>query len=381
MADLFIYGTLGHLPLLRAVLGDGAQGLTIEAARLEGWQVSAVAGEIYPTIAPQEGAQARGLLLMEMGAKALARADFYEDLARYHRTGVEVTLRDGTTRRADVYVPDGSEVSLGAWQAEEWAARWGELSVLAAEEVMRWHGVAPPREVAGRYGVIATRAQARLNARQTAPATLRREAGRRDLEILSCDQPYARFFTVEDYKLRHRRFDGALSETIERAVFVSADSATVLPYDPRLDRVMLVEQLRVGPVARGDGQPWVLEPIAGRVDPGESPEDCAHREALEEAGLKLERLIRVAGYYPSPGANSEYLHSFLGLADLADGAEGLGGVPGEGEDIRAHVLPFARAMELLESGEINIGTTVTSLMFLAARRARLRAGQGGGAEG
>ncbi|MCB2157335.1 MAG: NUDIX domain-containing protein, partial [Rhodobacteraceae bacterium] len=45
------------------------------------------------------------------------------------------------------------------------------------------------------------------------------------------------------------------------------------------DRVLLIEQFRMGPYARGDAEPWLIEAIAGRVDPGETPEDAARREA------------------------------------------------------------------------------------------------------
>src|SRR5690606_6735551 len=186
-----------------------------------------------------------------------------------------------------------------------------------------------------------------------------------------------RFFAVEDHRLRHRRFDGSMGETLDRAVFVSCDAAVVLPYDPRRDRVLLVEQFRSGPMARGDRQPWLLETVAGRVDPGETPEEAARREAREEAGLDLGRLLPACGFYPSPAAKSEYLYTFVGLADLPDSRPGSGGVAGEGEDIRTHVVGFARLMELVESGEINNGPLIVLALWLAARRDRLRAEVGG----
>ncbi len=48
----------------------------------------------------------------------------------------------------------------------------------------------------------------------------------------------------------------------------SADAVTVLPYDPVRDRVLLIEQYRFGVHMRGDPRPWVLEPVAGRIDAG-----------------------------------------------------------------------------------------------------------------
>ena len=62
--------------------------------------------------------------------------------------------------------------------------------------------------------------------------------------------PYARYFAVEELLLRHRLHLGGWSDPLLRAVFVSGDAVVVLPWDPVRDRVLLVDQLRAGPVAR-----------------------------------------------------------------------------------------------------------------------------------
>ena len=155
--------------------------------------------------------------------------------------------------------------------------------------------------------------------------------------------------------------------------FVMADAVTVLPYDPVRDVVMLVEQFRFGPWIRGDVNPWSLEPIAGRIDPGETPEETAYREAREETGLTLGPLFKVADYYPTPGAVTEYLFSFVAHADLAGFGGTIGGEAGEDEDIRAHVVPFDKLMQLIDSGEAGTGPLVLSIYWLALNRDRLRA--------
>ena len=205
---------------------------------------------------------------------------------------------------------------------------------------------------------------------------MRRATAPGDVEVTRHTEPYAQFFSVEEFDLRHRRFDGTMSEPMRRAVFVSGDAATVLPYDPVRDRVMLIEQFRAGPFGRGDPQPWMLEPIAGRIDPGETPEAAARREAVEEAGLTLGALVKVGQYYPSPGMLAEYLYSFVGLADLPDGSAGLGGLAEEHEDIRAHLVSFDRLMALVDSGEVQIAPLLVTIYWLAANRARLRAEAG-----
>ena len=62
------------------------------------------------------------------------------------------------------------------------------------------------------------------SARASAPATSSRS---------SASFSYARFFAVEEHRLRHRRFDGGMSDALDRAVFTSGDAVTVLPFDPR----------------------------------------------------------------------------------------------------------------------------------------------------
>jgi ADP-ribose pyrophosphatase len=239
-----------------------------------------------------------------------------------------------------------------------------------AADIMDLAGQAAPEAVAARLGPMAVRAASRARV-VSAPTTLRHRAGPGDVAVDAVASGYAGFFALEDYRLSWRRFDGAMSAPADRAAFISGDAVTVLPYDPVRDRVLVVEQFRTGPLARGDGQCWQIEAVAGRVDPGETPEAAARREAVEEAGLVLSDLIEVARYYPSPGAVSEYLYSFVALCDLPDGVAGVFGVEEEAEDIRSHVLGYARFVELVASGEIENAPLILTALWLQRERPRL----------
>ncbi len=70
-------------------------------------------------------------------------------------------------------------------------------------------------------------------------------------------------------------------------------------------RVVLVRQWRAAVSA------WVLEAPAGRVEPGESPEQAALRELEEETGLRARRLERAYSAYVSPGYSDEVQHAFI----------------------------------------------------------------------
>lgn len=184
------------------------------------------------------------------------------------------------------------------------------------------------------------------------------------------------YFALEDNLYTQPRFDGGRMEDVPRMVFLMADAVTVLPYDPVRDRVLVVEQLRFGPLTRGDRNPWVLEPVAGRLDAGETPEATARREAEEEAGLTLGALHKICEHYVSPGAVTETLISFVAEADLPDGSDGVSGLESEQEDIRSHLLSFDRLMELCDQGALDTGPLYLSALWLARHRDRLRAGAG-----
>lgn len=373
MTPIFLYGSLCHAPLRAVVAGDDGGG-PIRPARLKDHAVFMAEGESFPMIVAREGAEAEGILLTEPSEQALARLDYYEGGFGYRLVPVEVVTDEGPVQ-ARMYLPPEIGLTPGApWDLADWAERWGPLSCLTAEEVMADMDLRPPAEVARRFGPLRARAQARLNARKAAPTTLRRRAKPGDVRLTRRNLAYSQFFSVEEYDFSHRKFSGEHGPEVNRTTFISADAVTVLPYDPVRDRVLLIEQFRAGPYARGDAQPWMLEAIAGRIDGGETPEQSARREALEEAGLELGELHLVAQYYPTPGAKSEYLYGFVATADLPDEAAGIAGLEGEGEDIRSHVISFDRAMELLDSGEINVGPLILLVLHLSRLRETLRSG-------
>jgi len=370
LPDLFFYGTLRHVPLLQLVAQTDA--LELIEATLPDHAVFLVQGANYPAIRPQTGAQAAGVLVRGLDAQAIARLDYYEGGHDYRLVAAQVATAQGPAQ-AQFYLPQVAFADGGPFDLNDWAARWGAINVAAAAEVMRHYGTRSAGDVMARYPSILSHAASTLRAAQIGPATLRHRTAPGDVVVQDTHQPYAAFFAVEEFRLSHRRFDGAMSPVLDRAVFISGDAATVLPYDPVRDAVLLIEQFRPGPMARGDAQCWLLEAIAGRIDPGETPQDAVRREAVEEADLTLGTLHPVARYYPTPAAKSEYIYSYVALCDLPDSAAGVAGLPGEGEDIRAHVVSFDAAMDLMASGEIVNAPLILSLQWLAMRREELRA--------
>ncbi len=357
MMAVFLCGPLAHPPLLAAVLGRTP---ALEADDLADHRMAALWQGAFAAPVPAAGQRVEGWLCRELTAEELARLDFY---AACH--GLHAESRAG--RR--IYLAAGTG---GLWQEAEWRARFAAEVAATAGDVMRAYGKRAAESQRQRMPQLLVRGAARVRAQQAAPVTRRLEAGPQDSALLALAQPYAAFFAVEEMDLRFRRFDGRLSEPVRRAAFLSGDAVTVLPYDPVRDRVLAVEQFRAGPHARGDAQSWQIEAIAGRIDPGETPEEAARREAEEEAGLTLGALLPVAGYYPSPGICAEFLYSYVALCDLPDGVEGVFGVEGEAEDIRGHLIGFDDLMALVASGEAGNGPLILTALWLQRERPRLR---------
>lgn len=248
-----------------------------------------------------------------------------------------------------------------------------ELAGAMAEWLLALPQDLPAETIRRRLPMIAAWVSARQRAVEDS-ADLPRigPAGGDRLQILAREEPYSRFFSVEEITLRQRRHRGDWSPEMLRAVFVSGDATVVLPYDPIRDRVLLIDQLRAGPVARGDRQPWFYETVAGRVDPGETPEEAGLREAMEEAGLTIRRLIPGPHNYPSPGIMAEFLYLYVGIADLPDDAAGYGGLDSEDEDIRSYILPRAELTRMALAGEIRNGPLLSLALWLELSLGQIR---------
>jgi ADP-ribose pyrophosphatase len=246
----------------------------------------------------------------------------------------------------------------------------GPDALALAYAVMRGYGTLAAEVTRRRLGSLRVEAASRVRAGAAPLPTVRSGSGRVQLGAVS--PRHAGFFALDALSLRHERFDGEDSPVLVREVFVAGDAVTVLPYDPVRDRVLVVEQFRAGPLGRGDRFPWQIEAIAGRIDPGETPEDAARREAVEEARLHLGPMLKVAEYYPSPGAVTEYLYSYVALCDLPDGIAGVFGAVEEAEDIRGQLLPFAELVEAVRTGEVSNAPLILTAFWLQRERDRLR---------
>jgi len=193
---------------------------------------------------------------------------------------------------------------------------------------------------------------------------------RDDVEIIEAPVVYDGYAQVKRVRLRHALHAGGMGAAIDREMVERGHAVGVLPYDPARDAVALIRQFRIGAWGAGD-DPWLVETVAGIVDEGESAEDVARREAVEEAGCEIGALMRICAYYPSPGILTERIALYCGIADLG-AVGGIHGLGHEGEDIEAFVLPYEDAVRGMDEGRILDAKIVIALQWLAARRDGLR---------
>ena len=139
-----------------------------------------------------------------------------------------------------------------------------------------------------------------------------------------------------------------------REVVVHPGGAAVVPVFSNGD-VLLVEQFRY-PMRQS-----LLELPAGKVDPGESPEETAARELEEEVGFRAGRLEKLAAFYTTPGFCNELLHLFL-ARDLEPG----GRAGDEDEELTVHRYSPRQLEILIRSGRIVDAKTLIGLHLLLA---------------
>lgn len=364
------------MPLLEAVLGvdHGELDNRLSAAALPDHLVSWVKDQPYPMIEKAVACAAPGVILAAVTEDEVDRLSYYEGAFSYHLSEVQVEVGGVPETAVCFYPMSADQTRSAAWVLDDWVRGWGEMAVGAARDVMARRARYDAETAARLRPFLMARHWSRMIARTSAgPTQVRYSPNTGDVTVFERHEGYRGFFELAEFEFDHQRFDGTRSPKVQREAFLAYDAALVLPYDPKTDHVLLIEQLRFGPLWRGDPNPWIFEPIAGLVDAGEDPADAARREAEEESGLQLGPLEPMVQVYASPGYSTEFFHCFLGPADLSDFNASTGGLASEHEDIRSHVMSFDAAMALVHSGEINAGPLIMMLYWLGAERPRLRA--------
>jgi ADP-ribose pyrophosphatase len=161
--------------------------------------------------------------------------------------------------------------------------------------------------------------------------------------------------------MAHAVEPGGVSQSLDPSRGGSGRIARRAHHGPFLDpeTVVLIRQYRY--VARG----VYWEMPTGGVHAGESLEEAAQRELREEIGYTAARLTPLPSYHTSKSVVDETASLFW--------AEGLTPAPTPPDDtefIEVRQVPFARALRMVEAGEIKDSMTVIAILHMARQRGR-----------
>lgn len=169
------------------------------------------------------------------------------------------------------------------------------------------------------------------------------------------------FFRVDAARLQYEKFDGTFSEPVRRLNLNRGEAVAVLIYLKDRDSFVLIRQFRFALYEAGR-EGWIDEIVAGVLDKkGESPQECAKREAIEEAGYEIKELEPIGTIFVSPGITTERVHLFIGYCTSEDKKFAGGGLDAEHEDIKIVEWDRETAKRKLMNKEIEDGKTVLAL--------------------
>jgi ADP-ribose pyrophosphatase len=189
-------------------------------------------------------------------------------------------------------------------------------------------------------------------------------------EIIDKEIVYPGFFRMEKYRLRHTLFAGGWSTEISRELFMRGSCVAVLLYDPNTDKVVLIEQIRAGALLIPE-RAWLVEIVAGAIEEGETAEEVAYRESMEEAGCEIQDLMVISEFYTTPGCSSERITLFCGKVDSTQ-VGGIYGLDHEDEDILVTTVDFDEAYQMVENGAIESAIPIIAIQWLALNKHKLK---------
>ena len=136
-----------------------------------------------------------------------------------------------------------------------------------------------------------------------------------------------------------------------REVAEHSDAVCMVPVDDE-GNVLLVRQYRK------PTESSLLEVPAGGVEAGEVSEDTVLRELQEEVGYTADQVTHLASFWVAPGWATERMHAYLttGLRPSKLSAD-------DDENIQVVRVPFREALTMIQTGEIQDGKTIASLLM------------------
>ena len=370
--DIFVFGTLRSDTLREIVLGRDMSSDDICEATIRNFQVYWAKEGPFPVMIPEPNSEAYGLVLKNLSEPDVERLNYYELGFDYVLATTSVETHAGKIGVSAYFCNRSDMATSKLWSYDDWLSDHSEIQYLAAREFLDFFGTKFGHTAQVMYNSILKRAEVFVSESSTPSSAL--EIGpdlNTNIQIEDLKREYLGFFALNQVDLKYPFFDNSTSGLKSRTILMGSEASLILPYDPILDKVLLVEQFRIGPFCRGDKAPWVYEPVAGMIEFGEKPEDAAKREVFEEAGIQVTNLVKINSGYPNPGEATTYFYNYIGIVDLSDYSPGIYGVRDEGEDIRTHVIDFKEVLSWSISNKLRVLPLTTMVLWLALNKLKL----------
>ena len=370
--DIFVFGTLRSDTLRKIVLGRDMSSDDICEATIRNFQVYWAKEGPFPVMIPEPNSEAYGLVLKNLSEPDVERLNYYELGFDYVLATTSVETHAGQIGVSAYFCNRSDMATSKLWSYDDWLSDHSEIQYLAAREFLDFFGTKFGDTAQVMYNSILKRAEVFVSESSTPSSAL--EIGpdlNTNIQIEDLKREYLGFFALNQVDLKYPFFDNSTSGLKSRTILMGSEASLILPYDPILDKVLLVEQFRIGPFCRGDKAPWVYEPVAGMIEFGEKPEDAAKREVFEEAGIQVTNLVKINSGYPNPGEATTYFYNYIGIVDLSDYSPGIYGVRDEGEDIRTHVIDFKEVLSWSISNKLRVLPLTTMVLWLALNKLKL----------
>ncbi len=182
-----------------------------------------------------------------------------------------------------------------------------------------------------------------------------------DIKIKSSEILSDNWYILKKIVFDYQKKDGSW-ETQSREVYDRGNGATILLYNKAQKTVILIRQFRMPTFVNGNKTGMIIEACAGLLEE-ENPEECIKRETEEETGYSLTQVRKVFQAYMSPGSVTEIIYFFVAEYSKEMKISEGGGLSTEHENIDVLEIPFEKAMQMIETGEIKDAKTIMLLQY------------------
>ncbi|WP_066217960.1 NUDIX domain-containing protein [Formosa haliotis] len=183
-------------------------------------------------------------------------------------------------------------------------------------------------------------------------------------KIVKEDIVYDDYFKIKKATVLHDTFDGNGQIEVVRQSFERGNAIAIVLVEKDTDTLLLINQFRYPIVTDPNCDGWMLEIVAGSLEAGEDPINCAKREVEEEIGYEVKSMEFMGEYFASPGGTSEKVNAFYAEVNSTDKIFKGGGLDAEQEDIQLVKLPLSEIKNKLNANAFKDAKTIIALQWL-----------------